>query len=141
MEKISFILQALQSSAQSKSTESILKKKIISYFSFFFFSKKRFTDYVRRRRWTRKCRLISTGPWRSLGSTRLVNVSMKPHLTQDLVYVWAVTAKGEALFRTGVSSKCPEGLDWTHVSSDVAFQSITISGKGTDTSPLKVCMI
>lgn len=103
-----------------------------------FFSKKRFTDYVRRRRWTRKCRLISTGPWRSLGSTRLVNVSMKPHLTQDLVYVWAVTAKGEALFRTGVSSKCPEGLDWTHVSSDVAFQSITISGKGTDVSPLKV---
>ena len=44
---------------------------------------------------------------------------MKPISTQDLVYVWAVTAKGEALFRTGVSSKCPEGLDWTHVSSDV----------------------
>ena len=49
----------------------------------------------------------------------MVNVSMKPISTQDLVYVWAVTAKGEALFRTGVSSKCPEGLDWTHVSSDV----------------------
>lgn len=46
-------------------------------------------------------------------------MSMKPSSTQDLVYVWAVTAKGEALFRTGVSSKCPEGLDWTHVSSDV----------------------
>ena len=54
-----------------------------------------------------------------MGATRLVNVSMKPSSTQDLVYVWAVTAKGEALFRTGVSSKCPEGLDWTHVSSDV----------------------
>ena len=132
------MLHALHSSDHSKSTKTILIN-IISYS--FFFSKKRFTDYVRRRRWTRKCRLISTGPWRSLGSTRLVNVSMKPHLTQDLVYVWAVTAKGEALFRTGVSSKCPEGLDWTHVSSDVAFQSITISGKGTDTSPLKVCII
>ena len=63
---------------------------------------------------------------------------MKPHPTKDLAYVWAITSKGEALFRLNVNSKNPDGSDWTHVSSDVSFQSITIGGKGTDNSPFKV---
>ena len=68
-------------------------------------NKKRFTDYVRRRRWTRKSRLGTTGPWRPLGATKLIDISMKPHLTQDLAFIWAITSKGEALFRLGVNSR------------------------------------
>ena len=77
-----------------------------------------------------------------MGATRLVNVSMKPSSTQDLVYVWAVTAKGEALFRTGVSSKCPEGLDWTHVSSDVGkadSKILPLNGYYLNGSSLTMC--
>ena len=101
-------------------------------------AKKKFTDYVRRRRWTRKCRLVTSGPWRPLLTLKLLDISMKPHLTKDLVYTWAITSKGEAVFRTGVNSKNPEGLDWIHVASDVTFQSVTVSGKGTEISPLKM---
>lgn len=104
-------------------------------------SSKKFTDYVRRRRWTRKCKLASSGPWRPLGSTKLIDISMKPHLTKDMVYTWAVTAKGEVLFRLGVSSKNPDGTDWDHVASDVTFQAVTISGRGTETCPLKVWVV
>ena len=99
---------------------------------------KKFTDYVRRRRWTRKCKLATSGPWRPIGSTKLIDVTMRAHPIKDLVYVWSVTSKGEALFRTGVTSKNPEGLDWKHITSDIPFQSITISGKGSDISPFKV---
>ena len=95
-------------------------------------SSKKFTDYVRRRRWTRKCNLSTTGPWKVLGSTKLIDVSMKAHPVKDLVYVWAITSKGEALFRTGVSSRCPEGLTWQTVTSDLTFVSVTIMGKGSD---------
>ena len=95
-------------------------------------SSKKFTDYVRRRRWTRKCNLSTTGPWKVLGSTKLIDISMKAHPVKDLVYVWAITSKGEALFRTGVSSRCPEGLTWQTVTSDLTFTSVTIMGKGSD---------
>ena len=66
---------------------------------------------------------------------------MKAHPTKDIIYVWAITSKGEALFRTGVTSTCPVGSDWCHVTSDVAFQSVTIGGKGTDLSPFKVWVV
>ena len=34
-------------------------------------------DYVRRRRWIRKCRFTSTGPWFQFGLTKLLDVSMQ----------------------------------------------------------------
>lgn len=38
--------------------------------------KKHFTDYVRRRRWFRRCQLTTSGPWKELGNTKLVDVSL-----------------------------------------------------------------
>lgn len=38
--------------------------------------KKSFTDYVRRRRWFRRCLLTSSGPWQELGNTKIVDVSL-----------------------------------------------------------------
>lgn len=38
--------------------------------------KKQFTDYVRRRRWFRRCQLTTSGPWQELGNTKLVDVSL-----------------------------------------------------------------
>lgn len=38
--------------------------------------KKQFTDYVRRRRWFRRCQLTTSGPWQELGNTKLIDVSL-----------------------------------------------------------------
>merc|ERR550539_1524375 len=35
-----------------------------------------FTDYVRRRRWARKAKLFTSGPWKRLGSTKLIDITM-----------------------------------------------------------------
>lgn len=34
-------------------------------------------DYVRRKRWHRKCRFTGTGPWFQFGLTKLVDISMQ----------------------------------------------------------------
>ncbi|XP_066998371.2 tectonin beta-propeller repeat-containing protein isoform X2 [Anabrus simplex] len=89
---------------------------------------KHFTDYVRRRRWVRKCRLTTSGPWQELGNTKLVDVSLyAPHVDEPdrLVFVWAVAANGDAVFRRGVSQSCPAGLSWEHVPSDQPLASIS----------------
>ena len=38
------------------------------------------TDFVRRRRWARKCALSTSGPWAPLGSTRLLDISLQVFL-------------------------------------------------------------
>lgn len=43
--------------------------------------KKQFTDYVRRRRWFRRCQLTTSGPWQELGNTKLVDVSLYVRLS------------------------------------------------------------
>ncbi|XP_011065676.1 PREDICTED: tectonin beta-propeller repeat-containing protein [Acromyrmex echinatior] len=90
--------------------------------------KKQFTDYVRRRRWFRRCQLTTSGPWQELGNTKLVDVSLyafgKPG-TDDPIHVWAVAANGEALFRRGVSESCPMGVSWEHIPSDQPLISIS----------------
>jgi len=91
---------------------------------------KSFTDYVRRRRWARRCQLTTSGPWRSVGSTKLIDVSLRPMgggSSADVGLVWAVATNGEALLRQGVSGDNAEGNGWTHVRSDALFQSVSIS--------------
>lgn len=90
-----------------------------------------FTDYVRRRRWARKCQLQTTGPWKQLSSTKLVDISMNRHGNTDLADVWAVASNGDVLYRDSVRINCPEGAGWTHVKGDVQFQSVSVGAGGT----------
>ncbi|XP_059099157.1 tectonin beta-propeller repeat-containing protein-like isoform X1 [Tigriopus californicus] len=92
--------------------------------------KLKFTDYVRRRRWTRKCRLQTHGPWKCLGSTKLICVTMQNRPGTDAVDLWAIASNGDALLRQNVHARCPEGTAWTHVSCDVPFQSISMGEGG-----------
>jgi len=95
-------------------------------------SSKTFTDYVRRRRWARRCQLTTTGPWRQLGNTKLIDISVQPwNSDKHSVAAWAVATNGEVLLREGVTKQCAEGTAWTHVRSDVLFQGVTV---GTDGS-------
>lgn len=80
---------------------------------------KHFTDYVRRRRWYRRCTIQTTGPWTELGHTKVLDVSLRAREADtELADVWAVAAKGEALFRRGVSRSTPAGVAWEHVPCD-----------------------
>ncbi|XP_011494826.1 PREDICTED: tectonin beta-propeller repeat-containing protein [Ceratosolen solmsi marchali] len=95
--------------------------------------KKQFTDYVRRRRWFRRCQLITNGPWQELGNTKLVDVSLYASEDTDSdspIHVWAVALNGEALFRRGVSETCSTGVSWEHIPSDQALVSISIGPNG-----------
>ncbi|XP_076684983.1 tectonin beta-propeller repeat-containing peroxin 23 isoform X2 [Andrena cerasifolii] len=95
--------------------------------------KKQFTDYVRRRRWFRRCQLTTSGPWQELGNTKLTDVSIyateKPG-TDAPVHIWAVASNGEALFRRGVSESCPMGVSWEHIPSDQALVGISCGPSG-----------
>ncbi|CAG0914642.1 unnamed protein product [Notodromas monacha] len=71
---------------------------------------KGFTDYVRRRRWFRKCKNSTTGPWLYVGSTRLVDITLQlDPQPEGFVGVWAVAANGDILMREEVSPEQPLG--------------------------------
>lgn len=94
--------------------------------------KKQFTDYVRRRRWYRKCRLSSSGPWQELGSSKIIDISLQPEddSIDCNITVWAVAVNGDVLLRKGVSQSTPMGLSWEHVASEQPLISISCSLDG-----------
>ncbi|TWW81498.1 Tectonin beta-propeller repeat-containing protein 1 [Takifugu flavidus] len=86
-------------------------------------------DFVRRRRWARKCKLTTTGPWQEVSPIALSDVSILPCAAQssvDVVPLWAISNKGDVLCRLGVSSLTPAGSSWLHVGTDQPFKSISI---------------
>ena len=94
-----------------------------------------FTDYVRRRRWARLCSLTTSGPWSLVGNTKLLDLSLSIQPSSDgggesSVVCWAVATNGEALYRVGVTRETPAGLAWSHVRSDVMFQSVSLGSDG-----------
>jgi hypothetical protein len=91
-------------------------------------SRQTFTDYVRRRRWSRRCRLETSGPWREIGSTKLLDISLQPWAEGSQVSAWAVATNGEVVVRHGVTWDCTEGTAWIHVASDILFQVRQQSG-------------
>ncbi|KAL6266845.1 hypothetical protein P5V15_003674 [Pogonomyrmex californicus] len=91
--------------------------------------KKQFTDYVRRRRWFRRCQLTTSGPWQELGNTKLVHVSLyvciqwqnvEPPSSAQLKQisvghdvVWALDTMGRLSVRREIQSNVfPEGTHW-----------------------------
>ncbi|XP_055708110.1 tectonin beta-propeller repeat-containing protein [Phlebotomus papatasi] len=99
--------------------------------------KKQFTDYVRRRRWYRKCRLTASGPWHEVGNAKIMDVSLQPFAAEDetsaidaVICVWAVAPNGDALYRHGVSQSNPAGSSWEHVASEQPLVSITCTPEG-----------
>ncbi|XP_055686263.1 tectonin beta-propeller repeat-containing protein isoform X2 [Lutzomyia longipalpis] len=102
--------------------------------------KKQFTDYVRRRRWYRKCRLTASGPWHEVGNAKIIDVALQPMISSNgddanasidaIICVWAVAPNGDALYRHGVSQSNPAGSSWEHVASEQPLVSITCTPEG-----------
>uniref|UniRef100_A0A3P8U2J2 Tectonin beta-propeller repeat-containing protein 1 n=1 Tax=Amphiprion percula TaxID=161767 RepID=A0A3P8U2J2_AMPPE len=88
-----------------------------------------FADFVRRRRWARKCKLTTTGPWQEIPPIPLSDVTILPCTAQssvDVIPVWAISNKGDVLCRLGVTALTPAGSSWLHVGTDQPFKSISI---------------
>ncbi|KAM6896895.1 tectonin beta-propeller repeat-containing protein 1 [Xenentodon cancila] len=86
-------------------------------------------DFVRRRRWARKCKLTTTGPWQEIPPIPLSDVTILPCAAQssvDVVPLWAISNKGDVLCRLGVTALTPAGSSWLHVGTDQPFKCISI---------------
>ncbi|KAM6964116.1 tectonin beta-propeller repeat-containing protein 1 isoform 3-T3 [Tautogolabrus adspersus] len=86
-------------------------------------------DFVRRRRWARKCKLTTTGPWQEIPPIPLSDVTILPCAAQssvDVVPLWAISNKGDVLCRLGVTALTPAGSSWLHVGTDQPFKSVSI---------------
>lgn len=86
-------------------------------------------DFVRRRRWARKCKLTTTGPWQEVPPIPLSDVSILPCPAQssvEVVPLWAISNKGDVLCRLGVTALTPAGSSWLHVGTDQPFKSVSI---------------
>ncbi|KAJ3600361.1 hypothetical protein NHX12_031346 [Muraenolepis orangiensis] len=96
-----------------------------------FHGHKTLKDFVRRRRWTRKCKITLRAPWQQVPPIRLSDISLMPCLAQsrmEQVPVWALSDKGDVLCRLGVTPQDPAGTSWLHVGTDQPFKSISIGG-------------
>ncbi|XP_040048008.2 tectonin beta-propeller repeat-containing protein 1 [Gasterosteus aculeatus] len=96
-----------------------------------FHGHKAMKDFVRRRRWTRKCTITLTGPWQRVPPICLSDISLMPclaHSSMEQVPVWALSDKGDVLCRLGVTPQNAAGSSWLHVGTDQPFKSISIGG-------------
>ncbi|KAL4670089.1 hypothetical protein H8959_008643 [Pygathrix nigripes] len=88
-------------------------------------------DFVRRRCWARKCKLVTSGPWLEVPPIALRDVSIIPESpgaeeSGHSIALWAISDKGDVLCRLGVSALNPAGSSWLHVGTDQPFASISI---------------
>ncbi|XP_028611985.1 tectonin beta-propeller repeat-containing protein 1 isoform X3 [Grammomys surdaster] len=88
-------------------------------------------DFVRRRCWARKCKLVTSGPWLEVAPITLSDVSIIPESADaggkgHNIALWAVSDKGDVLCRLGVSELNPAGSSWLHVGTDQPFASVSI---------------
>uniref|UniRef100_A0A8D0U3X8 Tectonin beta-propeller repeat-containing protein 1 n=1 Tax=Sus scrofa TaxID=9823 RepID=A0A8D0U3X8_PIG len=88
-------------------------------------------DFVRRRCWARKCKLVTSGPWLEVAPIALGDVSIIPESpgapgSGPSIALWAVSDKGDVLCRLGVSELNPAGSSWLHVGTDQPFASVSI---------------
>ncbi|XP_014245754.1 tectonin beta-propeller repeat-containing protein isoform X2 [Cimex lectularius] len=94
-------------------------------FSTSYHANKTMTDYVRRRRWVRKCKLTTSGPWVEVGNTKVIDISLQVSTGRDAICVWAVGCNGDALFRMCVSTSNPMGDSWEHILCEQPLISIS----------------
>ncbi|XP_072168056.1 tectonin beta-propeller repeat-containing protein 1-like [Diadema setosum] len=97
-----------------------------------FHKDRRWNDYVRRRRWVRRCQITTSGPWKQIQNLALRDVSLQVDVDdhhEGPIALWAIGANGDVVTRLGVTSDCPEGTAWMHVPTDQPFQSISVGGK------------
>lgn len=91
-----------------------------------YYPQKQWKSCVRRRKWVRYRRYSALNSWCAIAPLHkdatqepFIDVAVGGHalagIDEGSVLVWAVTAHGRVMFRTGVSSTSPEGHKWVSV--------------------------
>ncbi|XP_073842358.1 tectonin beta-propeller repeat-containing peroxin 23 [Musca autumnalis] len=104
-------------------------------------AQKRLTDCVRRRRWLKKCRLVTSGPWQELSHSKILdaalqvlpsdNISVTSESIDEItICAWAIASNGDVLYRHGVTSLNPKGDNWEHIASEQPLIAISITPAG-----------
>ncbi|XP_026483040.1 tectonin beta-propeller repeat-containing protein-like [Ctenocephalides felis] len=100
--------------------------------------RKQWSSCVRRRKWCRRRRYSAMGAWCAvaplhrdptqepfidvcIGGTELEGAA------PGTLLVWAVTAQGRVMFRSGVSATSPEGRRWTCVATPAGSEATRVS--------------
>ncbi|XP_030386254.1 tectonin beta-propeller repeat-containing protein [Scaptodrosophila lebanonensis] len=100
---------------------------------------KKLTDCVRRRRWVKKCRLTSSGPWHELSHSKILDAALQvldddADSTKDdedvPITAWAIASNGDVLIRHGVTASNPRGDSWEHIASEQPLIGITVAPSG-----------
>lgn len=79
----------------------------------------------------RKCRLSTSGPFKEIGNTKIIDVSLQYDENTDSFKVWAIATNGDALVRRGVTKSNPAGTSWEHITNNqplVAIKSSKATG-------------
>ncbi|KAM7358465.1 tectonin beta-propeller repeat-containing peroxin 23 [Cochliomyia hominivorax] len=105
-------------------------------------AQKKITDCVRRRRWMKKCRLVTSGPWQELSHSKILDAALQvlhEHDNNDsafgeceeiFVSAWAIASNGDVLIRHGVTSLNPKGDNWEHIASEQPLIGIGVTPSG-----------
>lgn len=102
---------------------------ILLDFPMTYHAKKQFSDLVRRRRWYRKARLNTKGPWQEVGQSKINDVSLQYFKDENVTVAWAISATGDALFRRNITESTPNGNAWEHIECDVPLISISCNNE------------
>lgn len=100
---------------------------------------KKWNSCVRRRKWVRYRRYSALNSWCAVAPLHkdpteepFIDVAIGGHMVPGStvsgnLWVWAITAHGRVMLRTGVSTTSPEGLRWTAISTPSGCEVAQIS--------------
>ncbi len=82
-------------------------------------------DFVRRRRWSRKCKIKTQGMWRPVDQThRLKTISIDQE-SADKIVMWAVDSN-DFVLSSLVDKSSPFVIKWSNVSGEKRFSYVSI---------------
>lgn len=103
-----------------------------------FYPKKSWNSCVRRRKWVRYRRYSALNSWCAIAPLHkdptqepfidvAIGGSAVPDADVGLMNVWAITAHGRIMYRTGVSTRSPEGQRWSVINTPSGCEISQIS--------------
>ena len=91
------------------------------------------TDYVRRRRWFRKCQVKTPSLWKEISQThriKTISLDQEPHdghlLPENHILLWATNVDGFVFSSLINETTSNVVIKWRHVTSEEMFQQVSI---------------
>ena len=89
--------------------------------------------YLRRRRWVRHCKIVTSGPFKEVGQISLQDLSLAPVSQTDhvppgvaAVALWAVSSDGDVMARVGVTSVNAQVAAYLLVNQQFEYRTLSL---------------